>query len=277
MRLFNNSYHYTDIMKMQAFFRSSPNFPVDGGSFRDYFQQSFQGSNHTFKASDFKPKTDMNLYSDSFSSLQFVERRGYIVPTFDDLLRGLTYLPTGLDARELTQCLVWYLNSADMFNPRLELNVLHVQSLVRALRDPIRSYGVRNLDIIGLTEFREHNKFPNSRKVSIEKVTYDVEMKACECSIQTNNDETRDTRIEGKRVNRALKLHVDSDNETLTATASISVRSILQFPFLSMHGLVAEALRMGITNAQAKKAMREHSEHELQVEKVGNNSKGDLV
>jgi hypothetical protein len=256
-------------MKIQCFFRSSPEFPVDGNSFRDFFRQAIRGNDPTFKVTDLEPKADLNLYTEGFYSTQFIESRGYTVPTFDDLLKGLKFLPTGLDARELTQCLVWYLNSADLFTPRLELNVLHVQSLVRALKLPLKDYGFRNLDIIGLNEFHEHDGYPNSRQADNERIVCNKETETDESRVKKKGYGVKDAQL-GVEKGKHITLHIDSSNGTITTTVPISVRSIFQLPFMSMYGMVAVALRMGIENALTKKALRERSENGQNVEKPEN-------
>lgn len=73
----------------------------------------------------------------------------FYVPTYADLVRGLKYLPQGVDARALTQCVVWWLSHQE-----LELNVLHTGELFRVLRIPLRKIGPMNLDRIMLGEWR---------------------------------------------------------------------------------------------------------------------------
>jgi hypothetical protein len=80
-----------------------------------------------FKTATYKGKADRDLRVDHLAPGPHIEktRKGFTLPTFEDLVHGLQRLPSGLDARGLTQCLSWYLNMRDSFTPKLALNVLH--------------------------------------------------------------------------------------------------------------------------------------------------------
>src|SRR3954466_7745528 len=83
-----------------------------------------------FKTESYHGKHTRSLCTSHLSPGKYItERRdGFTVPSFDDLLRGLVNLPCGLDARDLTECLKWYLSVCDTFTPALEFTVLHVQA-----------------------------------------------------------------------------------------------------------------------------------------------------
>lgn len=191
-----------------------------------------------FKTSTHKGKSDRNLRTDELKPGQFVEatRKGFTLPTFEDLVRGLKRLPSGLDARGLSQCLSWYLNIRDTFNPKLELNVLHTQSLIRALRQPLKPYGPQNLDRNALEEWRSNGTF---EFVEIE-----------------NSEHVPGGNIFDMLAPKRSRLHLNLDNESVSMDLTLPIRHVLTLPFLALHGVVSEALKYGIDKADNRQEAR---------------------
>jgi hypothetical protein len=211
-----------------------------------------------FKTSSYKGKSTPNLRTDDLVPSPTVERRGHTLPTFDDLLRGLQRLPSGLDARGLTQCLSWYMNNRDTFTPKLELNVLHTQSLIRALREPLKPFGPQNLDRNALEEWRE--------KGTIESV-----------EIEENSHNYKGVTI-GSDENSRTQLHLNLDEEDVFMDLNLSVRHILLLPYLAIfHGMRSTALKMGIQKAENRRAAREGEVTKRGLEAKWAAEKEDLV
>jgi hypothetical protein len=240
IRLVNNDYRGPDIVSIQSWFRGCTQPPVTGVQMNQVLRDSLRRAIPSFKTADggYKGKPDRNLYTDQLRPGKYVEetRSGYVVPTFDELLKGLKYLPTGLDARELTQCLVWYLNVRDMFSPQLELNVLHAQSLIRALRQPLRAHGQRNLDKIALEEWKRNGQF----------LQKEVESEA------THHERLRREAEEPKK----STMEVNLDNEMIKFRVSLPIRHVFMFPFLAMVGMAAKGMEIGVAKAEEHRAAR---------------------
>ena len=183
-------------------------------------------------------KPDANLYADHFESNRTVERRGYTVPTFDELLAGLKYLPTGIHARGLTQCLIWYLNNRDMINPRLEFNVLHTQSLMRVLQIPVKKPGNRNLDMVALQEWKDHGKF-TEKEVEDEKKTCGTPYRTLQAQVP------------------GPKLYLNLQEETVSLKVDLKVRHILTLPYMAIGSLYCELLEWGIEKMEQRQKDRE--------------------
>jgi hypothetical protein len=190
-----------------------------------------------FKTSSSKGKLTRDLRTDFIAPGPTVERRGYTLPAFDDLLRGLQRLPSGLDARGLTQCLSWYMDNRDAFTPKLELNVLHTQSLIRALREPRKPFGPQNLDRNALEEWREKGTIES---VEIEEKSHNYKGVAS-----------------GSNENRRTQLHLDLDDDNVSMDLNLTVRHILLFPSLAILHLERSALEMYIQKTENRQAARE--------------------
>jgi hypothetical protein len=192
-----------------------------------------------FKTDTINGKHDGNLHTDQLEPGRYIaERRsGYTLPTFDSLLAGLNHLPSGLDARGLTECLSWYLNVRDSFTPKLDLNVLHTQSLIRALRIPLKRYGPQNLDCNALKEWKENGKF-DERRVYYEPAK----------STSAKAEDVKQKRSQ---------LHMNLDDDEVKLDVQLPLRHVLTFPFLALHGVMGEALKLGIEKAENRKAERE--------------------
>lgn len=204
---------------------------------RDTVQRSLPG----FKTIGYEGKGDSAMRVDQLKPGAYLEKKikGYTVPTFDDLLRGLKFVPTGPDARGLTQCLTWYLEICDTFQPRLDLNVLHAQALIRALKMPSQPVGTQDLNRYALQHWREDKGFKK---------------------IDTVNKGPRET-YEGRKEEIASKSAseravVNIRTETIRTEVSIPLRNILAFPFLALHGVVSAGLKMGIDKAEQRRATR---------------------
>jgi hypothetical protein len=191
-----------------------------------------------FKTSSHRGNSDRNLRTDHLAPGPYVEsmRKGYTLPTFEDLLRGLRHLPSGLDARGLTQCLSWYLKIRDTFTPELELNVIHTQSLIRALRQPLKPFGPQNLDRNALEAWRNKETFE----------TFDIEDKKREFT----------GIVAGSNKQRRTQLHLNLDENDVSMNITLPIRHVLTFPFLALHGVVSTALKMGIEKAEIREASR---------------------
>ncbi|KAF1912899.1 hypothetical protein BDU57DRAFT_457084 [Ampelomyces quisqualis] len=219
IRLTNNGYRGQDIMAMQA---------TDMNNFqRDVVRTAIP----EFTTISYKGKSDRNLRTDQLTTGPYIHgiKKGHTVPTFGNLIRGLHRLPAGLDARGLTQCLSWYINMGNTFTPRLEMNVLHAQSLIRALREPLKPFGPQNLDRNALEQWRNAGTFET---VEIENDTH-----------QSPRAMTSTSRTQ---------LHLNIDKHEVSMNLTLPIRHILTFPFLALHGPVCEAFKMGIDRAERR-------------------------
>ncbi|KAF1936909.1 hypothetical protein EJ02DRAFT_357979 [Clathrospora elynae] len=240
VRLTNNNYRGADIIGMQTFFRGPPhNIPVS--QMNNFQRDTVKAALPGFKTSAYKGKHDRNLHTNDFTLGKVIEdkRSGLTLPTFDHLLRGLKHLPTGLDARGLTQCLGWYLNVRDSFTPKLNLNVLHTQALIRALRLPLKPFGPQNLNCNALKEWREKGKF-EELKVHYKQPELETPSK--------------------KAGQRRTQMHMNLDHHDVKLDLALPLRHIFTFPFLALHGVVVEALRLGIQKAKNRQAERKGAE-----------------
>jgi hypothetical protein len=197
-----------------------------------------------FKTTTYKGKSDRNLRTDRLKPGQLIHvRKGYTLPTFDDLVRGLQRLPSGLDARGLTQCLSWYLHYRDTFTPKLELNVLHAQPLIRALREPLRPFGPQNLDRNALEEWRSKGTFETQE-------------------LEDKNQGNQEAAAAEAGPSGRSQLHINVDTEDVTLHHKLPLRHLFTFSFLSMQSMVGEALKLGIKKAEARKEARLKAEKE---------------
>lgn len=186
-----------------------------------------------FKTSEYKGGSDKNLHTDDLALGPTLEklRTDRILPTFDDLLRGLQHLPTGLDARGLTQCLEWYTHHRDMFKPPLQLNVIHTLSLIRALRQPLKPFGPQNLDRNALQEWQDNGRFEE-----------------CEVHFESKDREQK----EKKRLGRP-QLQMNTATEDVRLSFDLPLRHVLTFPFLALHSVMTEAFKLGIQKGKARR------------------------
>lgn len=192
-----------------------------------------------FKTTSYKGTSDRNMRTEHLAPGPHIGglSRGYTLPTFEDLVRGLRRLPSGLDARGLSQCLSWYLNIRNAFTPRLELNVLHVQSLIRALREPLKPFGPQNLDRNALEEWRNKGTF--------ETVEIEDKKRLYEAVASSDDHQVRS------------RLHLNLDEEDVSLKVTLPIRHILTFPFMALHGVVGEALKLGIGKAEMRQASQQ--------------------
>ncbi|KAF2821014.1 hypothetical protein CC86DRAFT_107424 [Ophiobolus disseminans] len=251
VRLTNNDYRGADIMGMQAYFRGPPSHHTPIASMNNYQRDAVKNVLPGFKTATYKGKSDRDLRVDHLATGPHIEKmcKGSTLPTFEDLVHGLQRLPSGLDARGLTQCLSWYLNIRHSFTPKLDLNVLHAQSLIRALKQPLKPFGPQNLDRNALEEWRSKGTFE----------TVDIEEK---------KRDGAETSIIAKP-QRRTQMRLNLDNEDVSMNLTLPIRHVLTFPFLALHGVMAEALKMGIEKAETRKATRSGSEIEEPVEPNG--------
>ncbi|KAF9693153.1 hypothetical protein EKO04_008631 [Ascochyta lentis] len=240
LRLIHNDYRGSDILGIQAAFRGAPQHHMDPAVMNQIQRDNARHVLPDFKTTGYQGKGDANQYTDHLKPGAYLEKRlkGYITPTFDQLLRGLKHLPDGQDARGLTHCLFWYHNICNTFTPKLELNVLHTQALIRALRQPVSTIGSRNLDRLVLDDWR-HQK--HVEKVSITNMKTRIQKQNSKQSAKTCS-----------RSQAMLDIHKDPID--LKVRVKIPIRHILTFPFLALHGIVSEALQLGIDNAEERKS-----------------------
>jgi len=211
---------------------------------RDSVKKIIEG----FKTDTINGKHNANLHTDHLEPGRYIadRRSGYVLPTFGDLLGGLNHLPSGLDARGLTECLSWYLHVRDSFTPRLELNVLHTQALIRALRVPLKRYGPQNLDCNALKEWKEKGRF-EERKVYYEP--------ARPTSTGT-----------GDEAQKRSRLHMNLDNHEVKLDYQLQLRHVLTVPFLALHSVMGEALKLGIEKAENRMTERVTAEGKKMLE-----------
>jgi hypothetical protein len=137
---------------------------------------------------DVNKKPSRSLKTDKFvppPTLSTATDGSCFVPTYADLVRGLEFLPQGVDARALTQCVSWWLN-----HQSLDLNVLHTAELFRMLRTPLRPVGPMNLDRVMLAEWQEKKNLSDvkvtdcqvikdeERELNVPKVAYNTVLQA---------------------------------------------------------------------------------------------------
>lgn len=162
-----------------------------------------------------------------------------MAPTYDDLLKGLKFFTTSMVARGLTKSLAWYLANCYAFSPPLEINVLHTQSLVRAIREPLKPYGPQNLDKMALEEFRRTGKFFEGHPVNNEAVSAHLR-----------------ERSEASQELKYSTLQFNANEETVGMRIELFIKHVLLFPFLTMLGMAGEGLDMGIEKAEPRKKSR---------------------
>lgn len=244
LRLVNNAFYGDSIMPMQAFFRGMHKHPLTLTNIHQFFRDALKSDVPGWKVSEYQGTPDKNIHTGHLQPARFIKdtRQGFVVPTFEDLLRGIEYLPAGIDARGLTECLAWYSRVRDTFSPPLELNVLHTQSLIRALRVPLRSYGPMNLDMRAVQEWKEKGGFAK-RRVDDEVVP----------------ENANSVGLRSEQLNRS-RVTIDPEKETLGVDVAVKLRHVLTFPYLAIGGMFCRALEMGIEKAEARKAAREAQE-----------------
>jgi hypothetical protein len=185
-----------------------------------------------FKTVGYNGIGDRNLRTEHLTTGPYIHavRKGHSLPTFEDLVRGLRRLPDGLDARGLTQCLSWYINMRDTFMPKLEMNVLHAQSLIRALRQPLKPFGPQNLDRNALEQWQTTGTVDS---VEVEDNPYQP--------------------LPAMKSTRRMQLHLKLDKDEVSLNFTLPISRILTFPFLALHGVVEEAFKVGIDKAERRR------------------------
>lgn len=196
-----------------------------------------------FRTSGYKGGGDPDMLTEHLKPGAYLEKKmkGYTVPTFDELLQGLKFIPAGQDARGLTQCLAWYLEVRDMFQPKLELNVLHSQALFRALRQPLKPLNTQN---------------PN--RYALERCNREGTLLAIgDTKVRCGGGrEGPDDHGAANSASERAVIKIRKDSIDLKAQVCIPLRNLLTFPFLALHGVVSEAFKMGIEKAEQRRAVR---------------------
>lgn len=196
-----------------------------------------------FRTTGYQGKGEKDTNTDHLKPGAYLEKKlkGYTVPTFNDLLCGLSSLPRGEDARALTQCLASYLHACRTFTPKLELNVLHTQALTRAMRQPLEPVVSPNLNRLALEQWQEQGPF---QKVNIVD------------TLEGGRSDTGDAYLTEKCARTQAVFNIHTDPVDLMLHVSIPIRHVLGFPFLALHGVVADAFQMGIDKAEHRGAVR---------------------
>ncbi|KAH6629356.1 hypothetical protein C7974DRAFT_185083 [Boeremia exigua] len=245
IRLSQNDYRGPDILGIQAFFRGNPQNHMLPAALNQIQRDAVQRLLPAFRTAGYEGEGDTDTYTDHLKPGTYLEKKskGYVVPKFDDLLRGLSSLPYGEDTRELTQCLLWYSGIRSTFEPRLELNVLHAQALIRALRQPLEHPTSQNLNRLALDQWRKDGKFP---KVSFTAASEGFEDK-------TQKEYGKEQRLQPRT--RAV-FNIDAGLVDLKMEIQIPIRHVLTFPFIALHSVVADAFQLGINNAIRRSTAR---------------------
>lgn len=198
-----------------------------------------------FRTVGFTGRGDKDLSTAQLKPGAYLEKKfdGYTLPTFDDLLLGLTRLPQGSDARSFTQCLEWYLEARDTFTPRLELNVLHAQALIRALKSPNTADAAPNLNKLALLQWRKAGRFAKT------PITAPLD-------INTHKTDARTWALQDSKPRTVLTIGKESMD--LEMHINLPIRHVLIFPLLALHGVIAEALKTGIDRSERRRAAREY-------------------
>ncbi|KAF2651187.1 hypothetical protein K491DRAFT_782049 [Lophiostoma macrostomum CBS 122681] len=239
LRHLNNGYRGPEIVDILAWFRGKDQPPFSGRVLHEHFRALFRGTIRDFNITKWAGKPDSNLYTDHFESNRTVERRGHCVPTFEELLSGLKYFPTGIHARGLTQCLIWYLNNRNMFSPPLQFNVLHTQALLRVLQIPVKNPGHRNLDMVALQEWKDHAKFTEKE--------VDGEKKTCDTSDKLIPEH-----------DPGPKIILNMEQESVSLKLDVKLRHILTLPYMAIGNMSCELLRWGIEDIEQRQKERDN-------------------
>ncbi len=224
-------------LQPQAFFRGCPPHDITPSQMEEYRRALMKVKSPSIETLKYTGGNNGTLYTDTLARGKFLEQasKTLTLPSFDDLLRGLKYLPSGPDARGLTQCLTWYLRMRDKFTPRLDLNVLHTQSLIRALRHPLTPIQPENLDKQTLQEWRDKGTFPS----------LDVWDEEPPCAPLLKQD----------KLPRA-QIHLNLDNESVKTAFPLAIRYVLMLPFCRVQTFVRDALELGIRKAEQRREER---------------------
>lgn len=196
-----------------------------------------------FKTAGYKGQGDENPYTDHLKPGAYLEKKlkGYTLPNFDDMLHGLQYLPSGSDAKGLTHCLAWYQDICSSFTPKLELNVLHTQALICALRLPLNQTDSKNWDQFTLTQWRAHGRAE----------------RAAIADVKSGNQYKKKSTENSKHCSKSQAVfNIYKDPIDLSMHVNVPIRHILGFPFLALHGIVCEAFQMGIAKAECRRVAR---------------------
>ncbi|KAF2998864.1 hypothetical protein E8E13_003865 [Curvularia kusanoi] len=240
LRLTDNDYRGTDILGVQAFFRGAPQDHMSSSALNQIQRDTVQRLLPDFKTIGYEGKQDADLHTDQLHPGAYLEKKlmSYFLPAFDDLLHGLECLPQGPDVGPLTQCLAWYSSVCNAFTPKLQLNVLHAQALIRALREPQNLTSEHNLNRFALQQWRDVKAFPST--------DFPAQMG------RSVDGEHSDQQRKGPQ----LLINAHADPMDLKMQINVPIRHILTFPFLALHGVVVEAFKMGIGRAERRRSLQ---------------------
>lgn len=176
----------------------------------------------------------------------------FTVPTFAELVRGIRVLPQGVGAREMTACLKWWMKHTErtrkMGGRELEITVLHMQSLIRALRISLPPCEGRNLDIEAVQEWRE--------KKWADHHTEDQDMAGDEEEVLPHSED---------KLTRS-RLEINIRKETVTPHLTLQIRHILTFPFMSILNMAHEGVALAVRKVDPSYTPRAETEAEPTVE-----------
>ncbi|KAF3048420.1 hypothetical protein E8E12_011788 [Didymella heteroderae] len=238
LRLAHNDYRGQDILDNLSWtYQDHMSLSVLNQIQRDTVRRRLPG----FKTTGYEGKGDPETHTKGLKLGAYLEEKfmGFTVPSFGDLLHGLKFIPTRLDARGLTQCLAWFLRVRDIFQPKLELNILHAQALIRALGQSLPPVGVQNVNRYALEQW---GKEETSERIGITAVGSGLE----------EGGRGKDNAVKSPGERAVMNIR----HNTIKAEVRIPLRNILVFPFLALHGVISEAFEMGINNAERRRAAR---------------------
>ncbi|KAF2122230.1 hypothetical protein BDV96DRAFT_627350 [Lophiotrema nucula] len=233
-RLLNNGYQSGDIQGIQAWFRGrrENDHPISLEDMKTIRQNVADEAfvNPIIDDQGRPTGSRRDQYTDFLRPSQRIAKRKFTVPTFDDLVAGLKRLPP--DGRVLTQCVEWYLKNKNAFHPPLELNVLHAQSLYRALQIPLEplAIDIRNLDHAALSNWQKKERNFEEKPAEMTKSTHRAD----------------DTEPLQARSSNALELTIAADGERVQDVRlhkSVGLRHVLLCPALSILGSLVGALQ----------------------------------
>jgi hypothetical protein len=112
--------------------------------------------------------------------------------------------------------------------------VLHTQSLVRALRIPVKAHGSRNLDKIALEEWRREGRF--------------VEREVRSKMTRRGRED-----VEEKKLDKST-VEICPESESVKLDVTVKLRHVLMFPFLCMVGMAAKGIEKGVEKAEERRA-----------------------
>lgn len=260
-RLARNGFTGTDIIGLQAWFRGSTasgkegedpepgqaRHPLRPREVNQWLRDALRGSGGYVKGSGGIPlgavmgRGEARLDTEGMHPRKIAgAERGGEVCSLRDLVRGVRRWPWGVGRRALTRVLEWYVRVEGGFTPRLEVSVLCVGAVVRALGfGEERGTGPMNLDGAVLGAWRGEG--------GVERV------------VQWEEEGEKEKEKEGEDLRRS-RVRINEAGEMVGVDVVLHLRHVLTFPYMAVGGMLCAALEMGIEKAEARKAEREARE-----------------